>query len=338
MRVLETASPGTSSRSSARSDDGRAFLAELDAYLEEHGRRTSHASSTSARRRGSRIRRPLITVLQDAVTQPERDHGRRARRRSPMERERLTDEARERLAGFPEAVRGSSSSCSTRPGRARCCRRITTTGSTRRSSTRCDGSCSSSVGASRRTAASTRRTTCSTSGSRSSTISRPTCSAVVDERRARWRGSARCRLPPVLGVAASGPAAGRSGLAGRDQDVRRAARASLRARTSSTGWPGSPGIATRARAARALARGRRGARARRDPRRADDGAAVDAAVRARGSDRDRCRRHPQPLRRGRARVLDPGGRRGEAAPRRCSETASWSRSTERAGSVRIIDA
>lgn len=103
-RVLETAAAGDVVGELRASEDGRAFLTELDAFLAEHGRRTSLYITVSAT---SWIDDPaaLITVLQDAITQPERDPAAELEALAE-ERESLTAAARERLAGFPEAVRG----------------------------------------------------------------------------------------------------------------------------------------------------------------------------------------------------------------------------------------
>ena len=102
MRVLETAAPSEVVAELGASDDGRAVLAELDAFLEEHGHRSSTFLNVSA---PSWIEAPapLIAALQDAVTQPERDFDAELAALAE-ERERLTIEARERLVGFPEAV------------------------------------------------------------------------------------------------------------------------------------------------------------------------------------------------------------------------------------------
>ena len=104
MRVLETSAPGEVVAELGASDDGRAVLAELDAFLEEHGRRSSMFLNVSA---PSWIEAPapLIAALQDAVTQPERDFD-AERAALAEERELLTAAARERLVGFPEAVQG----------------------------------------------------------------------------------------------------------------------------------------------------------------------------------------------------------------------------------------
>ena len=85
------------------SEAGRAFAAELRAFLDEYGHRTTLYMSVSA---PSWIEdpTPLITVLQDAITQPERDPEAELAALA-AEREQLTAAARERLAGFPAAVR-----------------------------------------------------------------------------------------------------------------------------------------------------------------------------------------------------------------------------------------
>ena len=102
--ILETAAAGDVVRELGLTTAGQEFLAELDAFLAEHGHRTSLYLSVSA---PSWIEdpTPLVTVLQDAVTQPERDHTAELEALA-QEREQLTAAARERLAAFPEAVRG----------------------------------------------------------------------------------------------------------------------------------------------------------------------------------------------------------------------------------------
>ena len=102
--VLETSAAADVVELLEGSEDGRAFLAELGAFLAEHGRRTTLYINVSA---PSWIEDPtaLITVLQDAVTQPERDHAGDLEALAE-ERERLTAAARERLSAYPEAVRG----------------------------------------------------------------------------------------------------------------------------------------------------------------------------------------------------------------------------------------
>ena len=104
MRVLETSTPGEVVEQLGASEDGRAFLAQFDAYLDEYGRRTSMFLNVSVPS-WSEDPTPLLAALQDAVTQPERDPEAELAALAE-ERERLTNEARERLVGFPEAVRG----------------------------------------------------------------------------------------------------------------------------------------------------------------------------------------------------------------------------------------
>lgn len=101
--VLGTTSAADVVRELGAIADGREFLGALDAFLAEHGRRASLYVSVSA---PSWVEDPttLITVLQDAVTQPERDHAAELEALA-AEREQLTSSARERLAAFPEAVR-----------------------------------------------------------------------------------------------------------------------------------------------------------------------------------------------------------------------------------------
>jgi rifampicin phosphotransferase len=101
--TLETVAAGRVVEELAEHDEGRAFLEELDAFLAEHGRRASLYLTVSS---PSWIEdpTPLITVLQDAVTQPERDALAKLAELAD-ERERLTADARVRLEQFPAAVR-----------------------------------------------------------------------------------------------------------------------------------------------------------------------------------------------------------------------------------------
>lgn len=102
--VLETSAPREVAGRLEASPEGRAFLAELDAFLGEHGHRTTLYLSVSA---PSWIEDPtaLVTVLQDAITQPERDHEAELAALAE-EREHLIAAAHEGLASFPDAVRG----------------------------------------------------------------------------------------------------------------------------------------------------------------------------------------------------------------------------------------
>ena len=127
--------------------------------------------------------------------------------------------------------------------------------------------------------------------------------------------------------AARRPAAGQPAAAHGDEVLR----AGRRRRPSPASSPARPGSAGRVDGRRARHRARWPTPTRlapgRGPRRRDDRAAVDAALRDRGRGRDRHRRDPQPLRGRRARVRDPRGRRRRATPRRSSPTATSSRST-----------
>ena len=92
--------------------EGRAFLAALDAFLDEHGRRTPNFVNISA---PSRIEdpAPLIAALNDPVTHPDHDLdaelARLPRTRAPRQRPASSSPA----SRSPFAA--SSSSCSTRP-------------------------------------------------------------------------------------------------------------------------------------------------------------------------------------------------------------------------------
>jgi phosphohistidine swiveling domain-containing protein len=86
----------------AASADGRAFRAELDAYLAEYGQRgdgwcVSHPSWIEDPT-------PVLKMLKDYVGQPERDLDAELAA-GAAERERLVAEARRRLADHPQAVR-----------------------------------------------------------------------------------------------------------------------------------------------------------------------------------------------------------------------------------------
>ena len=87
-----------------RSDAGRAFLTELAAYLRLYGRRTTMFILLTA---PSWIEEPtpVITALQDLITHPDHDPYDHLAGLA-AEREQLVAAARERLAGYPEPVRG----------------------------------------------------------------------------------------------------------------------------------------------------------------------------------------------------------------------------------------
>ena len=86
------------------STEGQAFLDRLDAFLQDHGRRSTLYITVSA---PSYIEdpTPLIVSLQDAITQPKRDDV-ATLAAAAHDRELLTASARERLGSFPEPVRG----------------------------------------------------------------------------------------------------------------------------------------------------------------------------------------------------------------------------------------
>jgi phosphohistidine swiveling domain-containing protein len=103
LEVLERADPAEVREELAASEEGRAFLAELDEYLETWGKRLrlfitfsepSHIEDPA----------PVITSLRDAVTRPDEDPDAELARLA-AERDALTEAARERLAGMPAAVR-----------------------------------------------------------------------------------------------------------------------------------------------------------------------------------------------------------------------------------------
>ena len=131
---------------------------------------------------------------------------------------------------------------------------------------------------------------------------------LVEQRRATLAEHAGVTPPPVLGTIPAGPPPP-SPLIGMAMKFSGSAGAVERPRSRHR--RGRLGRARhRRRPRRPLARRGGRARAGRGPRRRDDRAAVDAAVRHRRRGRHRHRRHPQPLGGRRPRVRDPGGRRG----------------------------
>lgn len=87
----------------AGSEEGRAFLAELESYLDQWGRRTAMFMKLSS---PSWIEEPTVVVssLQAALAQPDRDPAQELARQA-AERERLAAAARARLVDYPQAVR-----------------------------------------------------------------------------------------------------------------------------------------------------------------------------------------------------------------------------------------
>ena len=88
----------------ASDGEGRAFLAELDRYLDVWGKRLRLYITFSE---PSFIEDPVpvVSALKDAVTRPDEDHQAELGRLA-FERDALTAAARERLGGLPEMVRG----------------------------------------------------------------------------------------------------------------------------------------------------------------------------------------------------------------------------------------
>jgi rifampicin phosphotransferase len=101
--VLERTASADVPAALAKSEEGRAFQADLDAYLERYGKRADlfmHVSHPSLLEDPA----PVISALRDAITRPDRDPAADlAARRA--EADRLADRAREALAGYPQEVR-----------------------------------------------------------------------------------------------------------------------------------------------------------------------------------------------------------------------------------------
>lgn len=102
--VLERTPAAAVQTELGRSDAGRAFLAELDGYLQLYGRRTTMFILLTA---PSWIEdpTPVVTTLQNLITHPDHDPYEELARLA-AEREQLVAAARARLAGYPEPVRG----------------------------------------------------------------------------------------------------------------------------------------------------------------------------------------------------------------------------------------
>jgi pyruvate,water dikinase len=86
-------------------EEGRAFLDALDGYLEQYGKRSQGVVSID---RPSWIEEPsrVLEIVRDMMAQPDRDPGRQLAAQAD-ERDRLVAEARSRLEGRPEDVRGT---------------------------------------------------------------------------------------------------------------------------------------------------------------------------------------------------------------------------------------
>lgn len=86
-----------------QSQEGRAFLVELDAFLDRWGKRADMFMHVS---RPSWIEdpTPVISTLRDHLTRPDRDLAAELAVRG-VHADRLADEAREKLAAYPQEVR-----------------------------------------------------------------------------------------------------------------------------------------------------------------------------------------------------------------------------------------
>ena len=223
--------------------EGRAFLAELEAYVDRYGRRADKWTIVAPS--WTEDPTPVIERLQDFVRRPASEAPEVTTQAAAAARERAIAEARERPARLPgadrRAVRGA---CSPPPSRGSSSPRTTTSTSTTCRSTTCARSCSRPAAGSPAMARSSRSTTCS--------CSRPTSCAARSRRPARTCArSSRQRLAAIaeqrtIDAAAGarrdpdGAAAGRPLHALCDEVQRRSARARRR-RGELRGSPGSAG-------------------------------------------------------------------------------------------------
>jgi rifampicin phosphotransferase len=101
--IMEEFEPGEVMSALEDSDEGRSFLASLHTYLSEWGQRGSMwgLSSTSWIEDPA----PVMKYLKDYISQPDRDPDHEMHQLA-AEREQLIAAARERLAAYPEPVRG----------------------------------------------------------------------------------------------------------------------------------------------------------------------------------------------------------------------------------------
>jgi pyruvate,water dikinase len=101
-RVLEREAAAAVPGRLAASEDGRAFLTELDAHLEAYGQRSATwgiSTPTFAEDPA-----PVVKMLKDYLGRPDSADPGLALRRLAAERETAIAEARERLAGYPAPV------------------------------------------------------------------------------------------------------------------------------------------------------------------------------------------------------------------------------------------
>jgi phosphohistidine swiveling domain-containing protein len=100
--IFESSSPEEVVPALQRLPEAQEFLAELDTYLDEYGRRGDHWSIASPTWRENPI--TVIWNLQDYVAQKDRNPDLELAALI-AERDQLTAEAREQIAAYPEAVR-----------------------------------------------------------------------------------------------------------------------------------------------------------------------------------------------------------------------------------------
>ncbi len=100
--VLQSSPPSDVPAALNQSDEGRAFLADLDAYLDEFGHRSDVFCDLND---PAWVENPTTPIrnLQSYLAQPERDLPNEMKAQA-TERERLIAEARAHLKGYPEAV------------------------------------------------------------------------------------------------------------------------------------------------------------------------------------------------------------------------------------------
>ena len=102
--VLETRAAGEAPAELARTPEGRAFLAELRAYLEQYGKRGDQVFELSSPR-WIEDPTPVIETLQEYLGQPDRDQAAELAALA-AERDRRVAAVRERLQGYPQAAVG----------------------------------------------------------------------------------------------------------------------------------------------------------------------------------------------------------------------------------------
>ena len=308
--ALETASRATCRPRSRPPRRARAFLAKLGAYVDRYGRRADKWTMLAPS--WTEDPTPVIERLQDFIGQPDSDAPGGEGRPPAAGRDAAIAEARERLADYPAPVVGQFEAMleaaqiatvitedhnfwidnhGDPPPAAvllECGRRLVA-----------DGALTSADEVFMLDPEELR-----------DALAEPGIDlrTTAAERAALLERQASLEAPAVLGTLPTGPAAGRRVRPLHGEVLRRAA-GGRRGRRRDHGQAGLRGHGPRHGAHHQLDRRGRPAAAGRHPRRRDDRAAVDAAVRDRRRRRDRHGRRAQPLRRRRARVRDPGRRR-----------------------------